>query len=234
MKGIFSYDSKIMQALMVVGDLIIMNLLFMLCSIPIITIGAAQAGLYTGVKVLLDKEDDSSCAKAFFRGFCAGFTKITITWCLFLVVLAVLGYTAMTVYILQQGVANLPFILSAVGLCTVALFQSLTSLFHSRFDCTPVQLVRNAWFTTLAHPLRSLFVGFTTWLPLIFGLFGNFYLFMQSAPVTLTVYYSVAFVLNFSVMKKPFQPLIDEKTGVTADAAAEDVCDAEVEALPEA
>lgn len=120
MKSIFSYDSKIMQALMVVGDVIILNVLFLLCCIPIITIGAAQAGLYTGVKVLLDKEDDSSCAKAFFRGFCAGFTKITITWCLFLVVLAVLGYAAVTVYLLQQGATGVPFILSAVALCIVA------------------------------------------------------------------------------------------------------------------
>lgn len=238
MKSVFSYDSKIMQALMIVGDLIIMNVLFLVCCIPVITIGAAQAGLYTGVKVLLDKEDDSSCAKAFFRGFCAGFSKITITWCLFLVVLAVLGYAAMTVYILQQGVANLPFILSAVALGIVALFQSLTSLFHSRFDCTPMQLIRNAWFMTLAHPLRSLFVGITTWLPLIFGLFGNFYLFMKSAPVILIAYYSVAFLLNFSAMKKPFQPLIDEKLGVTNDAPAEeeayDTEEEDAPALPEA
>ena len=211
MKSLFSYDSKIMQALMVVGDLIIMNVLYILCCIPIITIGAAQAGLYTGVKVLLDKEDDSSCAKAFFRGFRAGFMKITVTWCLFLVILAALGYTSMTVYVLQQGYSNAPFILSVAALCIVALFQSLTSLFHARFDCTPWQLIRNAWFITLAHPLQSLIVGFTTWLPLIFGLFGNFYLFMQLTPVTLTVYYSVAFLLNFSLMKKPFQPLIDAK-----------------------
>lgn len=237
MKSVFSYDSKIMQALMVVGDLIIINVLFLLCCIPIITIGAAQAGLYTGVKVLLDKEDDSSCAKAFFRGFCAGFTKITITWCLFLVVLAALGYAVMTVYLLQQGADNLPFILSAVSLCIVALFQSLTSLFHSRFDCTPWQLIRNAWFMTLAHPLRALFVGVTTWLPLVFGLFGNFYLFMKSAPVLLIAYYSVAFLLNFSVMKKPFQPLIDEKLGIINDAPAEEEtseAEEDTPALPEA
>ena len=43
----FSYESKPMQILMLLGDLIILNLLFILCSLPVFTIGAAQAGLYT-------------------------------------------------------------------------------------------------------------------------------------------------------------------------------------------
>ena len=60
MGGLFSYDSKPMQILMFVGDLIILNILYLICCIPIFTIGAAQAGMYTACKVLLDKEDDSS------------------------------------------------------------------------------------------------------------------------------------------------------------------------------
>ena len=63
------YDSPIVQLLNKVTDLILLNVLYIVCSIPVFTIGAAQAGLYTAVKVMLDKEDDTSVFKAYWRGF---------------------------------------------------------------------------------------------------------------------------------------------------------------------
>ena len=79
--NIFSYESKLMQTLMVIGDYIILNLMFLVFSIPIFTIGAAQAGLYSGIKVALDKEDDSSCAAAFSAAACRPCTCVCRTIC---------------------------------------------------------------------------------------------------------------------------------------------------------
>ena len=52
MSSFFSYESKPMQILMFVGDLIILNVIFLVCCLPIFTIGAAQAGLYTAMKAI--------------------------------------------------------------------------------------------------------------------------------------------------------------------------------------
>ena len=90
MKSLFDYENKFMQALMAVGDLIILNILFILFSLPIVTMGAAQAGLYTGVRVITDKEDDSSPAAGFVRGFKTGFFKITLMWIPFLFLVGLL------------------------------------------------------------------------------------------------------------------------------------------------
>ena len=79
MNSIFSYDSPLMQVLTYIGDLIILNFIFLLCCLPVFTIGAAQAGMFTAVRVLSDKEDDSSAVAAFFRGFKNGFGKVTLT-----------------------------------------------------------------------------------------------------------------------------------------------------------
>ena len=80
MNSLFSYENKFMQALMTLGDLIILNLLFLICSLPVVTMGAAQAGLYTAVRTIVDKDDDTAPVKAFFRGFKSGFIKITLVW----------------------------------------------------------------------------------------------------------------------------------------------------------
>ena len=203
MGSIFSYESTPMQILMFLGDLMILNFLFIICCIPIFTIGAAQAGLYTGLRVLMDKEDDSSPSGAFFRGFATGFGKVTIAWgiaTLILVAVALAGYVA-----IYNGA---PLWIVIVGVCICALFQSLVSAFHARFDCTPMQLLRNTWFLVIAHPLRSIGIAILIWLPVIDAL-SDMYPFMMRTPIWGTLYYSTAFLFANTFLKKPFQTLID-------------------------
>ena len=44
---LFSPDSKFMRAMSRLGDLLLLNLVFLLCCLPLVTVGAAQTALYT-------------------------------------------------------------------------------------------------------------------------------------------------------------------------------------------
>ena len=110
---------------MTIGDLVILNVLFLLCCLPIFTIGAAQAGLYTGLRVLADKEDDSSPAAAFFRGFSSGFGKITIVHSLLMVLVLVISCTGMK---LLWNVSMDNFFIWALWGAAVFVPVSLTAL----------------------------------------------------------------------------------------------------------
>lgn len=200
---LFSYDSKPMQILAFLGDLMILNFLFLICSIPIFTIGAAQAGLFTGLRILTDPEDDSSAAKAFLRGFKNGFGKITAAWGIATIVLLLVAFAA--VGSIAYGA---PTWIAIAAVCVVALFQSLIAPFHSRFDCTVWQLIRNTWFLVIAHPLRSILTAALIWLPVILFLL-NTYLFMSLTPLWITIYYSGACLFGYTCLKKPFKTLID-------------------------
>ena len=205
----FNYESKPMQILMLLGDLIIMNFLYLLCCIPIFTIGAAQAGLYTGIKTLLDPEDDTYCSAAFFKGFKSGFKNITIAWCVLLAGILLLGYVTIMCMYFTASTSSIPFWAALIALCIVALFQSLLPVFHSRFNCTPWQLIRNTWFLTIAHPLRSLLVGVLTWFPLGLVLAINVIDFFAITPIFILIYFSGAYLFCFTAMKKPMKTLID-------------------------
>ena len=221
----FNYESKPMQILMLLGDLIIMNFLYILCSLPIFTIGAAQTALYTGIKTLLDPEDDTYCSAAFFKGFKTGFKQITIAWCLLGVLVAILGAVTLLCIYYTGSYNSIQFWSAIIGLGIVALFQSLLPLFHARFNCTAMQLIRNAWFLALAHPIRSLFVAAVTWLPVILFVTINFVDFMTITPIFLLIYFSGTYLFGFSYMKKPFQVLIDhynETHGITPPPAEEE------------
>lgn len=204
MNSLFSYDSPVMQILMYIGDLIILNFLYLLCCLPIFTIGAAQAGMFTAMRVLNDKEDDSSVSAAFFRGFANGFGKVTLAWGLLSLLLVASALAALFGYAL-----SLPAWLCIVSFCVVALFNSLVPAFHSHFGCTAMQLIRNSLFLFFAYPLRSIATAALIWLPVAVFLIDA-KLFMTVTPIWGTLYFSTAFLFAELFLRKPFKSLTED------------------------
>lgn len=228
MKSLFSYDNPVMQALMYIGDLIILNILFILCCLPVFTIGAAQSGLYNAVRVMQDKEDDSSCAAAFFRGFTNGFKRITIVWLAFLVIFTLLSYNCICVYLFESLGFGAATVFAIIGLCLCAILYTSMSLFHSRFDCTVKQLFRNGLLLILAHPLRiTVAAALSLSFPLLIVL--DFYTFTIMAPVFLALWFSTAALFGYTCVKKPFQELADGFQERQKQTAAQPLPEAETE-----
>ena len=228
MGGFFSYDNPIMELLMKIGDLIILNFLFLVCSLPIFTIGASYAGLYTAMKVMADKEDDSSLVDAFFRGFKTGFKTITIAWNVLLVITALVGAASMLAY----GYYGLNGWLCLLPVAICAWYLAQIPAFHSRFGCTVTQLIRNVWFLIIAHPLRTLGVAIMTWLPMVLFL-GDLYTFMSMVPIWCTLYFGTTISFCFGFLKKPFNTLIDH-FNKTHTPEGDPLPEGEADALPEA
>ena len=208
MRSLFSYDSKFGQVMGFITDVILLNLLFLVCCIPIVTIGAAQSGLYYAVRTLRDPEDGRSCYKLFFKGFVSGFWRITLVWCAFLVIDAVLFYTMWVSFENQALGIFIHWGVPCAGLILSLLLHSLTTIFHSQFDCTAGQLFRNTVLLFATNPFHSIVVGVLTWAPLVLAGF-NIVTFVDLIPLFAAVYYSLALLVNSTVMKKPFQNLIN-------------------------
>lgn len=215
MNSIFSYESKFMQMLIQLADMVILNLLYLLCCAPLFTIGAAQAALHSGIRKLMDKENEGSCVRAFFRGFTGGFGKITLLHTLLALMIAVLVWIAGIAFAMSGY--GLPTIICLLAVFLAMLFYSMVSFFHAYFDCTPWRLLKNSCLMVLAHPLRSLAVAALMWLPFIV-LFLNLYIFLQGFPLWAFLYYSVAFLFCYSLMKKPFTELKEDFLAAQAEA----------------
>lgn len=208
MGGFFSYESKPMQLLMFLGDIILLNVLYLICCIPLFTIGAAQSAMFTACKVLLDKEDDSSPYAAFWRGFTRNFGTVTLAWGAMTLTLLLIIYGAITAAALGSPVW--PVIL-AVAVC--AVFQTLVPAFHSRFGCIWWQLIRNSWFLLFAHPLRSILSTALICGPSVYLFIclynGTLYDFLSLTVIWGALYFSTAFCFATSFLKKPFQTLAE-------------------------
>ena len=227
MKNIFSYDSKFMNMLGSVADSIILNVMFLICCLPVVTIGAAFTALFSACRALAE---DGAPYRAFFKGLRSGFVRSTLAWLVLLPVLVLLALTSYTVfYYMKQEVALglFTFIISLVGLFTVLCVTSMVFLFYSRFECTLRQLLKNGLLMHLAYLIRSTIIGVLNWMPVLaFFLMPD--LFLQLGLIWLFLYSGVAGNLSVWLMKKPFDKLTEEVEGVPAPEEVEDQEDSPV------
>ena len=78
-----SYDSKFSQLLLKFCSSCYLNLLWLVCCIPIFTIGAATTALYS-VTLKIARDEDPSLTKQFFRAFRENFRQATVLWMILL------------------------------------------------------------------------------------------------------------------------------------------------------
>ncbi|MDE7252365.1 MAG: YesL family protein [Acetatifactor sp.] len=83
-------DGPLIQFLSKMADLMWLNILTMVCCIPIITAGASLTALnYMALKIV--RGEECYITKGFFKSFKDNFGQSTIIWCFFLLVAAVIG-----------------------------------------------------------------------------------------------------------------------------------------------
>lgn len=206
MKRLFSVDSPVFQLLSRLLDLIVLNLLFLLCSLPVVTIGAAQAGMMTAARAL---QQDEPVYRAFFRGFRSGFVRITLIWTFGLALLCGLLYVLVSAIRLDASLSSFAVLSAAVAALLLAMFLSMATAYHSRFGCTLWQILRSSWFLSLIHPLRTLCMTVLHWAPVL-ALVWDPNAFARLLPLWLLVYYAAAGVLCTALVKKPFMKLIEQ------------------------
>lgn len=83
MNGLFAPDSRFMRYLNRLADLMILNLLFLLTSIPIFTIGASLTALYS-VCFRLGTDREGSTFRDYFAAFKENFRQATSLFLLLL------------------------------------------------------------------------------------------------------------------------------------------------------
>lgn len=144
-------DSPLMRFLTKIADLMVLNILFCVTSIPLITIGASWTALYS-VTLKMVRDEESSVSRSYFRSFRQNFKQATLLWLGVLVVLALLVLDIRVLNGMAGGTA--PGLLR-VGVEILALLgiMVLQYLFPSlaRFEASLADTLKNACMMALAH-----------------------------------------------------------------------------------
>lgn len=147
------------------GIIIGANLMFILFSMPVVTIGASYAALYHVMLKTLRGDGAINPFKQFWIGFKSNFKQATIYW-LLLVVLVMFGY-ADVMFCRQMGGAMEYFMyaLYAIGIVALVITLFLMPVMAAFADTLP-HLMRNALFFALQKPFRTLVILFFNVFPL--------------------------------------------------------------------
>lgn len=151
MSKLFRMDSPLMRFLTKIADLMVLNILFCVTSIPLITIGASWTALYS-VTLKMVRDEEGSVSRSYFRSFRQNFRQATLLWLGVLVVLALLVLDIRVLNGMAEGTA--PGLLR-VGVEILALLgiMVLQYLFPSlaRFEASLADTLKNACMMALAH-----------------------------------------------------------------------------------
>ena len=205
MGAFFSPDSKFMQAMARVSDLVILNLLFLLSCVPLITIGAASAALYT-VCFRIGTDREQGVCRSYFRAFRENFWQGTILW-LIAVVFFGAGIVNVFLFYSMEGPLHYLFLLMTVLMVLGVLMHSYAFPLISQFSNKTLPTLKNAFCLSLGYLPRSLVIAVVNVFPLALALV-DLYLFLQVGFVWAFLYFSAAAYINALLLKKVFAPYL--------------------------
>ena len=168
------------RALNMAADLFLLNLLLILCCLPVVTAGAAWTAGYATILRIMRGDDQSFPFKPFFEDFKKSFRQATLSWLLLLVCMAVLaGDYYYAVYVSQP--TNQFFLIFAIIIAVVLLLAAVW-LFPliARYQNTFGSTIRNSFLlaaalfprTLLALIVQVAFLGLPFIVPDLFMYFG--------------------------------------------------------------
>lgn len=159
MRGLFGYDGPVTNFLSKIGDCVLLSMLWLLFSLPVVTLGAATTGLYHAVRKILG-EDQNGIFSHFWESFRDNFRQSTAITLILILVFALLGMSAYSAWLLfdagQVGVTILVLLGIVLALAVtwalylfpcVDRFQSTTRRILTA--CAQVAGINIFWSVTL-------------------------------------------------------------------------------------
>lgn len=213
--GLFTNENSLFQRIFIfLGQLIALNLLWIVCSLPVITAGAATTSLFY-CTLRMHKNGDCSVFKDFFRSFKQNFLQATAIWLILLL-------SAGCIYMERKAILTMPgmmpqifsYIVTAIciPLILIALYVFPTL---AAFENKISKLITNAFYFAVKKIFYALAVAAITIAPMYFTLVDA-----QLFPVYLLIWMMCGFSLTAYAdawfMWKLFRPYfsVEEEKGL--------------------
>ena len=159
MGNLFNLDSGFSKFMNRVSDLFLLNILWVICSIPIITIGASTTALYS-VNLNLLSENEGHITKAFFKAFKENFKKSTAIWLIVLLIstILVVNLTLLFIFLLVT-----PYIFPVLSQTNSSILSIIKYCFFISIKALPYSLLITLFglsvlFATFYFPIVFLFM----------------------------------------------------------------------------
>lgn len=145
MNSLFSPDNAVMQFITKLVTAVYLNILWLVCSLPIFTIGASTTALFY-VTLKMAKNEEGNITQAFFHSFRENFRQGTIIWLILLALGILLGIDGYVLY--HMRFENIFWtICSAIFILVLAAYAIILMYIFpllARFHNTTTAMLKNS------------------------------------------------------------------------------------------
>lgn len=208
MGALFSPDSKFSRVMSRVGDLLLLNVIFLITSIPIVTAGASLTALYT-VCFRFGTEKEGKIVRTYFKAFKENFKQSTLLWLILLIFGVASAFNAYSFYVMP-GTLHWCFVFFSCLFALIVLTAGYTFPLLSQFSNSVASTFKNALIFSVGYLPRSLLMAVFNVLPFALLLLDP-YRFLQLGALWLALYFAAAAYVNSALLKKVFAPYMTEE-----------------------
>lgn len=197
-------DSPLMQGLGKMADLMWLNILTLLCCLPIVTIGASLTAMnYMALKIV--RNEECYITRGFFKSFKENFKQATLIWLIFLLVILIF---AGDFYIMRTS--GLEFGDWFQGVLIAMLIMVLFAFMYvfpvlAKFENTVFRTIKNAFLMSLMQLPKTILMIIMYAIPIVI-----FFFVLQLMPLALLFGLALPAWLSAKLYNKFFQKLEDQ------------------------
>ncbi len=202
----FDLESPVMRFLNRVADLMILNLVMIVCCLPIITIGASVTAMHYVVLKMI-RGEDGYLIRGFFKSFKENFKQATLIWLMMLVVIVIYVGDAL-IFSFSGLTFPKPMVIAviAVGIIIYMIAMYIFPLL-ARFENSIRNTIKNAALIAIGNLPKTILMAVLYVLPLVISYFSSYailfvFLFGISVPA-----YGAAWL--YSNIFKKFEPEVE-------------------------
>lgn len=170
MAKLFDYNNPVWRFMGKIADFFMLTIVWAVCSIPIVTIGASTSALYYVVLKMV-KNHEQYIIRSFFRYMKENFASSTVVW---IMVLALGFIPAAGFFMLNQmGIKEASFVFWMLVVVTLIYFMFVTVLFplSARLDADVLKLLMMSFMVSLKHFAWTFFMIVVTVCVAALGIF---------------------------------------------------------------
>ena len=203
MASIFRIDSPFVQFMTKLFDMVALNIVFLICCIPIITIGASCTALHTMMLKIVGGEEPY-IIKGFFKAFKENFVQSTISWIILFVAGGFLYIDSLMIVRMGTGGFAMKIIL---GIASVVYGFTLLYIFpiQARYKNTLRANYKNALLVAIRHLPKTILLAFSVIAPIVLTLYGATRIFLLMIVCFLLIGVSFITSVQDRIILKIFQ-----------------------------
>lgn len=200
-------------------DLMVLNVLWLLCSVPVITVGPSTCALFSCMLKIARDELSDSTFKIFFKAFKENFRNAFFYGLIALAALFIV-YVDFSFALSQTGTFRTVFlIVSGAASAALLVFVSYVFPLQARYENTFKGHLRNAFLLSCCSPVSTVFMWIIYAIPAALLLVLPFDLVLRVGFLFLMFGFSLPAYYNCKILRKIFDKFVkDNKNDQSAES----------------